>query len=73
MGDIVSTIFSTFTDCIEGLSSGIKTAFMNILYADPTASEKVLSAPVKFGLICSGIALAFGLVMGAFRWIRSRR
>lgn len=73
MGEMVSTIFSSFTDVISGLSNGIKTAFINILYQDPEASEKVISDPVKFVLIFSGVALASGLVMGAFRWIRNRK
>ncbi len=73
MGDMVSTIFSSFTDVISGLSNGIKTAFSNILYQDPEASEKVISDPVKFALIFAGVALASGLVMGAFHWIRNRK
>ena len=73
MGEMVTTIFSTFNDVIAGLADGIKTAFMHILYADPAASEKVISDPVKFALIFAGVALASGLVMGAFRWIRNRK
>ena len=73
MGEMVSTIFSSFTDVISGLSNGIKTAFVNILYQDPDASVKVISDPVKFGLIFSGVALASGLVIGSFRWIRNRK
>lgn len=73
MGEMVSTIFSSFTDVISGLSNGIKTAFVNILYQDPDASEKVISDPVKFALIFAGVGLASGLVMGAFRWIRNRK
>ena len=73
MGEMVNTIFSSFTDVISGLSNGIKTAFVNILYQDPDASEKVISDPVKFALIFAGVALASGLVMGAFRWIRNRK
>lgn len=73
MGEMVSTIFSSFTDVITELSSGIKDAFVNIIYEDPTASEKVLSAPIQFALIFAGVALASGLVMGAFHWIRNRK
>ena len=73
MGEIVSTIFTSFNDVITNLASGIKNAFMQILYADPEASQKVLSDPIKFALIMAGIALASGLVMGAFRWIRNRK
>ena len=73
MGDIVSTIFEPMTAVIENLGSAMKVAFTTILYEDPSASQKVLSDPVKFGLVCFGIALATGLVMGAFRWIRARK
>ena len=72
MGDMVTTIFSSFTDVISGLGSGIKVAFTTILYEDPNAAEKVISAPVKFALIFAGVALATGLVMGAFKWLRNR-
>lgn len=73
MGEIVTTIFGTFNDVIDGFSTGIKTAFMNILYQDPAAAEKVLSDPVKFCLIFMGLGAAVGLVFGMFRLIRSRR
>ena len=72
MGEMVSTIFSSFNDVITGLSTGIKTAFINILYQDPEATEKVISDPVKFSLIFAGVALATGLVMGAFRFLKNR-
>lgn len=73
MGDMVKTIFSSFSEVIQGLATGIKTAFVNILYEDPAAAEKVISAPVKFALIFAGVALSSGLVMGAFHWIRNRK
>lgn len=73
MGEMVSTIFSSFSEVITGLATGIKDAFGAILWQDPTASEKAISDPVKFALIFGGVALASGLVMGAFRWIRGRK
>ena len=72
MGEMVKKIFTSFTDVITNLSSGIKSAFTNIIYEDPTATEKVLSAPVEFALIFAGVSLAVGLVYGAFRLIRAR-
>lgn len=69
---MVKKIFTSFTDVITNLSSGIKSAFTNIIYEDPTATEKVLSAPVEFALIFAGVSLAVGLVYGAFRLIRAR-
>lgn len=73
MGDIVSSIFTSFTTVITNLTTGLKDAFTNIIYEDPAATEKVLSAPVQFGLIFAGIALASGLVMGIFAFIKSKR
>ena len=72
MGEMVTHIFSSFTSVIEGLSGGLKTAFTNIIYEDPTASEKVLSAPVQFALIFGGVALASGLLYGIFNWIKNK-
>ena len=72
MGEMVSTIFTSFTTVIEGLSSGLKTAFTNIVYEDPSAATKVLSAPVQFALIFGGVALATGLLYGIFNWVRNK-
>ena len=72
MNTAISLIFDSFNTVIEGLSSGIKTAFENILWQDPSAATKVISDPIQFALIFGGFALASGLVMGAFRWIRNR-
>ena len=72
MGEMVGLIFESFNEVITNLAGGVKNAFMQILYADPDAAEKVISDPVKFALIFSGVALASGLVMGAFRWLRHR-
>ena len=72
MGERVKKIFTSFTDVITNLSSGLKSAFTNIIYEDPAATEKVLSAPVEFVLIFAGVSLAVGLVFGAFKLIKAR-
>ena len=72
MGEAVKTMFSSFTEVIGSLANGIKNAFMNILYVDPEAETKVLSDPVQFFLIFGGVTLAIGLVMGAFKFFKSR-
>ena len=72
MGEMVKKIFTSFTDVITNLSSGLKSAFTNIIYEDPAATEKVLSAPVEFVLIFAGVSLAVGLVYGAFKLIKAR-
>ena len=70
MADIVQHIFSGFTDTISNFAQGIKDAFLQIVYTDPTAEVKTLSALAEFGFIFLGISLAIGLVYGAVRLIR---
>ncbi len=70
MTDIVTKIFSGFSTTITSFAKGIKDAFLNILYEDPTAETKVLSSVAEFGLVFLGISLAIGLVYTATRLIR---
>ncbi len=70
MTDIIKNIFSGFSETIKGLAGGIKDAFLNILYVDPSASEKVLSDVAQFGFLFLGLSMAIGLVYGAVRLIR---
>ena len=70
MSDIVNAIFSGFTETISNFASGIKDAFMQIIYVDPTAETKVLSSLAQFGFLFLGISLAIGLVHMAVRLIR---
>ena len=72
MGDIVSKIFTGFTDTITNLASGVKNAFVNILYENPEAEAKVLSSVAEFGLVFLGISMAIGLVYGAIRLVKGR-
>lgn len=72
MGDIVTKIFTGFTDTIKNLAGGIKDAFLQIFYVDPTAETKVLSGVAEFVLVMLGISMAIGLVYGAIRLIRNR-
>ena len=70
MTDIIKNIFSGFSETIKGLAGGIKDAFLNILYVDPSASEKVLSDVAQFGFLFLGLSMAIGLVYVAVRLIR---
>lgn len=72
MSDIVTTIFESFVEVIQSLATGIKTAFIQFIYADPDAAEKTLSAPFEFLLIFMGISIAIGLVYGAIRMVSRR-
>lgn len=71
MGDIVSKIFTGFTQTITNLAKGIKDAFVNLIYEDPTAETKVLSTFAEFGLVFLGISIAIGLVYTTTRIIRN--
>ena len=72
MTDLIKDLFSGFTDGIEGLTGGIKEAFMNLLYVDPTASTPVLSPVIQFAFIFGGLSLAIGLVWKIFGMIRGK-
>ncbi len=39
MSELITAIFSTFTTVIQGLASGLKTAFSQLLYVDPAAAD----------------------------------
>lgn len=70
MLDFVNQMFSGFTDTIKGIANGLKMAFENIIYVDPSASEKVLSDFAKFGFIMIGVGLATGITYTIVRKIR---
>jgi len=70
MGEIVTTIFSSFVSVITNIATGIKSAFDTILWVDPAAPTKELSDIAKFGFIFLGVSLAIGIVYAAVRLIR---
>lgn len=70
MSELITTLFSSFTTAITSLGTGIKDAFMNVLYVDPSASQPVISELAKFGFLTAGLAMAIGLVYGAVRLIK---
>ena len=70
--NFVSKIFTGFTDTIKALTGGVKDAFTNFIYVDPSASEKVISDVAEYCLILGGVLLAIGIVWGTFRLIRAK-
>ena len=70
MVEIISTMFSGFSDTISGLATGVKDMFMNFLYVDPTAEVLVLSDFAKFGFVMAGLSMALGLGYFIIRKIR---
>ena len=70
MAELINQIFTGFTDAIKGIASGLKNAFEQIIYVDPSATEKVLSDFAKFAFIMMGLSLAFSIVFLIVRKIR---
>ena len=68
MSEIVSTIFESFSDVINSLTSGISSGFTNLIYADPTT--KTLSDFAQFGFIFLGVSMAIGVGYLVVRLIR---
>lgn len=72
MGGLITKMFESFTDVIEGITAGIKGAFENILYVDPAAATPELSSFAIFGFVMMGLALALGLVYFVVNLIRRK-
>ena len=71
MGNIVTKFGEGFTSMLGPLAEGLKTGFSNLIYVDPTATEKVLSDFAEVGLVVGGAMLAVGIGMGIFNLVRS--
>lgn len=72
------------TDFIEALMGGLssfgtgtiefmKMAVLNIVWEDPSATTKVLSTFMQFGLTLMAISVATGLVYGIVKFVRGKR
>ena len=70
MTELITTMFSGFSDTIGGLANGVKEMFMNILYVDPTAQTLVVSDFAKFGFVMAGLSMALGLGYFIIRKVR---
>ena len=73
MTELVQAIFATFMTVIQGLAGGLKTAFSQILYVDPSASDPVFSPMVLFIFTLAGVGLATGILYKMFGLIKSHR
>lgn len=73
MSELITAIFATFTIVIQGLAGGLKNAFSQLLYVDPTASDPVFSPMVLFIFTMAGLGLAAGILYKMFGLIQSRR
>lgn len=73
MSELITAIFSTFTTVIQGLATGLKTAFSQLLYVDPVAENPVFSPMVLFIFTLAGLGLATGILYKMFGLIKSHR
>ena len=73
MSELITEIFSSFTTVIEGLASGLKGAFTNLIYVDPAATDPQFSPVVLFIFTMAGLGLASGILYKIFGLIRARR
>lgn len=69
IGSLITDMFSGFGDTIDGLASGIKGMFNNIIWQDGT-SDSGLSHFAIFGFVMMGLSLALGLGYVIIRKIR---
>lgn len=70
MTQVVTNIFSGFSETISGLAGGFKEGFTNLFYVDPSATELVVSDLAQFGFIMLGVGMAIGIVYGLLRLIK---
>ena len=73
MSELISAIFESFTTVIEGLGSGLKTAFTNLIYVDPAATDPAFSPLVLFIFTMAGLGLATGILYKIFGMVRARK
>lgn len=66
MGDFISTLFEALTEGITGIIApiidAVKTGFLQLIYVDPTAEVKEVSAIAYFLFAMLGLSVGVGLV-----------
>ncbi len=72
MSELITNIFTSFSSTINGLSGGMKEAFTNLIYVDPSATDPVFSPLVIFIFTMLGLGLATGILYKIFGLIRNR-
>lgn len=73
MSELISEIFTSFTTVIQGLAGGLKTAFGQLIYVDPSASSPVFSPLILFLFTMAGLGLASGILYKIFGLIQAHR
>jgi hypothetical protein len=73
MSELIKELFSSFTTVITELSGGIKEAFVNLIYVDPSVTDPQFSPIVLFIFTMAGLGLATGILYKIFGMIRARK
>jgi len=72
MTELVEELFSSFSIVIQGLASGLKEAFANLIYVDAAATDPTFSPLVIFVFVMAGLGLATGILYKIFGMVQSR-
>ena len=70
MGELISTIFESFTTVITGLSTGLQSAFTSLIYAN--GESGTFSPLVLFLFTMAGVGLAAGILYKIFGLIKGK-
>lgn len=70
MGELVSNIFTSFSETITGLAGGLREAFTQLIYANGT--EGAFSPLLQFLLVFAGVSLAAGVLWKIFGLIKGK-
>ena len=62
MGSLIGQIFEAFKETIQGMTTGLKEALVNILYVDPNVADPVVSDLAMFIFLMFGLGLALAVV-----------
>lgn len=66
--NLVTEMFSSFTDTMKGMSAGFQNAFNKLIYADGTSGT--FSDITIFLFVVLGIGLGTGVLFGIFKLIQ---
>lgn len=66
--NLVTDMFSSFTDTMRGMALGFQTAFNKLIYANGTSGD--FSDITIFLFVVLGIGLATGVLFGIFKLIQ---
>ena len=70
MGELISTIFSSFSTVITSLAGGLQSAFTQLIYAN--GESGTFSPLVLFLFTMAGVGLAAGILYKIFGLIKGK-